>query len=263
MNHYFILKANNIERIHTVKYSGTFEDLKNIVKTAGYKIKETKSLSLNSSGGYQIKTFNGGIINWYENTGTINFQGKENIKQKLREDLAKHIEEKSQTFSPKTAFNTSNKKIFIVHGHDHVALKQLTSILNDLNLEPYILQNTGGNGLTIIEALEQGICNDFIKFGIVLLTPDDIGYAKSKGKKTAQPRARQNVIFEMGMLMNALSRKNVAILIKQELELPSDIHGIIYIPFKKHVKETLKDLSYRLCEAGFNLDAKKVSHASR
>ncbi|WP_375608414.1 MULTISPECIES: TIR domain-containing protein [unclassified Bartonella] len=244
-----------------MKYSGTVEDLKNIVKTAGYKIIEIKSLSLNSSRGYQIKTSKGGVINWYESTGKLQVQGSENIKQKLIEDLAKHIEETSTILFSKMASNTSNKKIFIVHGHDRTALKQLTSILNDFNLEPYILQNTSGNGLTIIEALEKGICSDFIKFGIVLLTPDDIGYAKSAGKKAAQPRARQNVIFEMGMLISALSRKNVAILKKQDLELPSDINGIIYLPFKEHVKETLKDLSHRLCEAGFNLDAKKVTHA--
>ncbi|WP_375700895.1 TIR domain-containing protein [Bartonella sp. AA23NXGY] len=246
-----------------MKYSGTFEDLKDIVKTAGYKIIETKSLSLNSSKGYQIKTSEGGVINWYESTGKLQVQGSENIKQKLIEDLAKHIEETSTILLSKMASNPSNKKIFIVHGHDRTALKQLTSILNDFNLEPYILQNTSGNGLTIIEALEKGICSDFIKFGIVLLTPDDIGYAKSAGKKAAQPRARQNVIFEMGMLIAALSRKNVAILKKQDLELPSDINGIIYLPFKEHVKETLKDLSHRLCEAGFNLDAKKVTTASR
>ncbi|WP_375660657.1 TIR domain-containing protein [Bartonella sp. CL71SXKL] len=244
-----------------MKYSGTVEDLKDIVKTAGYKIIEVKFLSLNSSRGYQIKTSEGGVINWYESTGTINVQGKESAVTNLEKALVKHIQETSTNPSPKTASNTlesSPKKIFIVHGHDRTALKQLTSILNDFNLEPYILQNTGGNGLTIIEALEKGICSDFIKFGIVLLTPDDIGYAKSAGKKAAQPRARQNVIFEMGMLMSALSRKNVAILKKQDLELPSDINGIIYLPFKEHVKETLKDLSHRLCEAGFNLDAKKL-----
>ncbi|WP_375649779.1 TIR domain-containing protein [Bartonella sp. MU70NMGDW] len=251
-----------------MKYSGTVEELKDIVKTAGYKIIEIKSLSLNSSRGYQIKTSEGGVINWYESTGTINVQGKESAVKNLEKALVKHIQETSTIPSSKTAPNTSNKKIFIVHGHDRTALKQLTSILNDFNLEPYILQNTGGNGLTIIEALEKGIRSDFIKFGIVLLTPDDIGYAKSAGKKAAQPRARQNVIFEMGMLMSALSRKNVAILKKQDLELPSDISGIIYLPFKEHVKETLKDLSHRLCEAGFNLDAKKldeknVTHASR
>ncbi|WP_375615812.1 TIR domain-containing protein [Bartonella sp. AP58NXGY] len=241
-----------------MRYSGTFEDLKNIICKCGYQIKETKPLSHPSPEGYQIKTYEGGTTNWFKSTGKLQVQGSANIKQKLTEDLAKHLEETSTFPSSKTASNPSNKKIFIVHGHDHIALEQLELILRRLGLEPYILKNTGGNGLTLIEILEKEACKDSIGFGIVLFTPDDIGYARSDREKKEQFRARQNVIFEMGMLMSALSRKNVAILKKQDLELPSDINGIIYLPFKEHVKETLKDLSHRLCEAGFNLDAKKL-----
>ncbi|WP_375692615.1 hypothetical protein [Bartonella sp. AP258QHHD] len=65
------------------------------------------------------------------------------------------------------------------------------------------------------------------------------------------------------MLTAALSRKNVAILKKQDLELPSDFGGLKYIPFNEHVKETLPDLIDRLCEVGYNLDAKKFATASR
>ncbi|WP_208438486.1 TIR domain-containing protein [Bartonella grahamii] len=239
-----------------MKYSGTVEDLKDIVKTAGYKITEVKFLSLNSSRGYQIKTSEGGVINWYESTGTLNVQGKESAMKNLEKALVKHIQETSTIPSSKTAPNTSNKKIFIVHGHDRTALKQLTSILNDFNLEPYILQNTGGNGLTIIEALEKGIRSDFIKFGIVLLTPDDIGYAKSAGKKAAQPRARQNVIFEMGMLAAALPLERIAILKKEGIEMLSDVNGVYYLSFKEHVNETFLKLIKRLKKAdlSFNTD---------
>ncbi|WP_375655765.1 TIR domain-containing protein [Bartonella sp. MR63HLJHH] len=214
-----------------MKYSGTFEDLKDIVKTAGYKIIEIKSLSLNSSKGYQIKTSEGGVINWYESTGTINVQGKENIKQKLIEDLAKHLEETSTIPSSKTAPNTSNKKIFIVHGHDRYALKELELILLKLGLEPYILQNTSGNGLTIIQTLKKEICDSSIGFGIVLLTHDDMGYAISQGAEKVQPRARQNVIFEMGMLAAALPLERIAILQKEGIEMLSDVGGVYYLSF--------------------------------
>ncbi|WP_375613202.1 TIR domain-containing protein [Bartonella sp. AP153HLJHH] len=246
-----------------MKYSGTFEDLKDIVKTAGYKIIETKFLSLNSSKGYQIKTSEGGVINWYESTGTINVQGKENIKQKLIEDLAKHIEETSTIPSSKTAPNPSNKKIFIVHGHDHIALEQLELILRRLGLEPYILQNTSGNGLPIIQTLKKEICDSSISFGIVLLTHDDMGYAISQGAEKIQPRARQNVIFEMGMLAATLPLERIAILQKEGIEMLSDVGGVYYLSFKEHVKETLPDLIDRLCEADYNLDAKKFTTASR
>ena len=61
-----------------------------------------------------------------------------------------------------------------------------------------MLANTSGNGMTIIEALEEEIVKDSddkCKFGIVLLTPDDIGYSKKDGEKGAEPRARQKCCF--------------------------------------------------------------------
>lgn len=139
-----------------MKYSGTFEDLENIVKTAGIKIKESKSLSLNSSGGYQIRTSNGGIINWYGSTGTLQIQGKDLAAKKLKEDLTPYLRETSTTPSPialsnipKTSSNISespSKKIFIAHGHDHTALEQLETLDDDAYLagaKDYIQNNLG------------------------------------------------------------------------------------------------------------------------
>ena len=81
--------------------------------------------------------------------------------------------------------------------------------------------------LTIIEALEREIVEPHIRarFGIVLLTPDDMGNAQKDGELHRQPRARQNVVLEMGMVLAALGRSNVAILRKGHLETPSDAQG--------------------------------------
>uniref|UniRef100_UPI0035CF5889 TIR domain-containing protein n=1 Tax=Bartonella sp. AC66GZZY TaxID=3243458 RepID=UPI0035CF5889 len=152
--------------------------------------------------------------------------------------MTQYLEETPTIPSPQIASNipqAPSPKIFIVH--DHVALELVRLVLYDLGLDPYILPID--NGLTIIEALEKEICETTrsTKFGIVLLTPDDMGYVKTAGAETAQPRARQNVILEMGMLISALTRKNVAILRKKDVEIPSDAQGIIYIPFNDHVKE--------------------------
>ncbi|WP_375667347.1 TIR domain-containing protein [Bartonella sp. AC130YNZD] len=244
-----------------MQYRGTLEDLKNIICKAGYQIIESKLLKHDSPEIYQIKTYEGGIINWYKSTGKLQVQGTENIKQKLIEDLAKHLEETSAIPSSKTASNTSNKKIFIVHGHDCYALTELENALLKLDLEPYILQNTSGNGLTIIQTLKKEACKDSIKFGIVLLTHDDMGYAISQDEEKIQPRARQNVIFEMGMLTAALSRKNVAILKKQDLELPSDVGGVYYLSFKEQVKEIFPKLIKRLQEADFSFNINEITHA--
>ena len=91
-------------------------------------------------------------------------------------------------------------------------------------------------------------------FGIVLLTPDDMGYLKDEKPEDAKPRARQNVILEMGMLLSSLTRKRCAILQKGFVEQPSNMGGIVYIPFNDHVREAVPKLVQRLQEAGFNPD---------
>ena len=130
--------------------------------------------------------------------------------------------------------------IFIVHGHDQSDLNKLTVFLKRLDLTPIILAESDGAGMTIIEALESdelGIGN--ADFGIVLLTDDDFGYSKRDGIGKTSPRARQNVIFEMGMLMVKLTRRNVAMLVKSNVELPSDTKGIIYHEYKTDLIEDL------------------------
>ena len=76
------------------------------------------------------------------------------------------------------------------------------------------------------------------------------------------PRARQNVVKEMGMLIAAFGRPNVAMLKKGHVEVPSDASGIIYIPFNRHIRETVPKLCDRLREAGFELDPDDIIRAS-
>ncbi len=128
----------------------------------------------------------------------------------------------------------------MVHGRDTNARDQLELILRRLGLEPFVLQVTGGGGDTLIEALERMIGKTGqSSFGIVLATPDDMGYLKGEGSTEAKARARQNVIMEMGMLLASLTRKRCAILTKGYIELPSNMGGVITIPFNDHVRETV------------------------
>ncbi len=66
----------------------------------------------------------------------------------------------------------------------------------------------------------------------------------------------------MGMLIAAIGRPNVAILKKGHIEVPSDAHGILYIPFNDHVKETTPKLADRLRAAGFVLNPEAITNAS-
>lgn len=197
-----------------------------------------------------------GGMNWSSTKGTLWFDGPAAHKSAL-------IAAVEAALGAGVARVDDNRTIFVVHGHDGEAREQLELVLHRLGLKPFVLQNTDGGGLTIIEKLEHMIGkNAASSFGIVLLTPDDVGYSKSDGDAQAKPRARQNVILEMGMLLASLTRERVAILQKGFIEHPSDVAGIIYIPFNNHVREAVPKLVGRLQAVGIHLDPAKIAEAS-
>ncbi len=101
-------------------------------------------------------------------------------------------------------------RVFIAYGHDADALDELELILHRLQIQPIILQNIPATGDTIIEKLETLTAADF---ACVLLTPDDEGHPCGRSEEK-QPRARQNVVLELGMVLAKLGRKRVVILLE-------------------------------------------------
>lgn len=192
--------------------------------------------------GRQFRLLNGCIINAYNND-RIQYQGKntEDIKRILGTQI--HV-------------SSGNNKVFVVYGHDDIAKTQLEAILRRWDLEPIILDQVSSNGATIIEKLEE--YSSDVKYAIVLATPDDEG--KSCEEINYKKRVRQNVVLELGMFLAKLGRKHVAILLKEdkEFEKPSDISGLVYIPFKDKVDECIVSLVKELASCGFNIDNTKL-----
>jgi CheY-like chemotaxis protein len=126
---------------------------------------------------------------------------------------------------------------FIVHGHaeaEKLALKNY--IQNTLHLpEPIILHELPNLGRTVIEKFEDYAAASALVF--VLLTPDDVG-APIAALDDAKRRARQNVVFEMGYFLGILGRQTgrVLLLYSGDLELPSDLSGVIYIDISTGVE---------------------------
>jgi predicted nucleotide-binding protein len=240
------------------RFKGSIDDLKIRLELAGLAGKwadEGKSK-------YSFRSEDGGILNFWSSTGTIQLQGKEDAKAELEAAIfgAAPIAERVVAAVPPR----DNRQIFIVHGHDSEARDQLELALRRLGLEPFVLMNTSGGGKTIIEALEGKIGRDYSSdFGIVLMTPDDVGYAKKDGPDRAEPRARQNVVLETGMLLSSLTRERIAIVVKGHVEIPSDLQGIIRFNYNDHVREIIPKLCQRLKEADFNLDPGQIAAASQ
>lgn len=148
---------------------------------------------------------------------------------------------------PESKSKVKNKKIFIVHGRDNSAKTAVKELLRDWGLEPTILHEKPNKGRTIIEKFED---YSDVSYAIVILTPDDKGRSKDVNK--LNNRARQNVVFELGFFYGKLGRDRVACLYKNGVELPSDIKGIVYIPFDKDLqRDVSEELRKELRAAGF------------
>jgi len=147
-------------------------------------------------------------------------------------------------------------KIFIVHGHDEAMRESVARAVTKLNLEPIILHEKPSKGRTIIEKFSE---YGDVGFSVVLLSPDDVGCSKGGSPEGLRPRARQNVIFELGYFLGRLGREHVLALYRQEpeFELPSDYSGVLFVPYDSGGRWQF-DLVKELKSAGYEVDANKL-----
>ena len=148
----------------------------------------------------------------------------------------------------------NGNEVFIVHGHDRTVKSEVARFVENLGLETIILDEKPGGGLTIIEKFERYASN--AGFSIVLLTPDDVGAPKDK-QNDLKPRARQNVIFEIGYFFRALGRGRVCAMSKEEVEFPSDLNGVSYVFLDSNSGWKLK-LFQEMQGAGLPVDSDKL-----
>jgi predicted nucleotide-binding protein len=87
------------------------------------------------------------------------------------------------------------------------------------------------------------------------LTPDDVGGEDKEGIKTndLKPRARQNVILELGYFVGRLARDRVCCLYKGGVEIPSDFYGVLYLEYMTNVGERYHDIREELHSAGYEI----------
>ena len=170
----------------------------------------------------------------------------------LREDLAdhEHAAKPENSDVADKGQRALSRKVFIVHGHDEGAREMVARFLERLGFQSIILHEQANRGGTVMEKIET---HGDVGFAVVLLTPDDEGCAKGG---TPEPRARQNVLLELGYFLGRLGRDKVCALKRGSVEIPSDFAGVVWESMDSN--DWKQALGRELQAAGHEIDWNKV-----
>jgi predicted nucleotide-binding protein len=156
------------------------------------------------------------------------FEGRGYIERHRLEALAKEIDyifEVRANSNPGGSLSRDMPPaVFITHGRNQVWREVQAFIEKDVGLDTVELEQQPNRGRTIIQKLndEAEQCG----FGVIIMTAEDEA-------AFGPPRARENVIHEIGFLQGRLGLDRICILHEEGTNVPSNISGIVYIPFPK------------------------------
>lgn len=192
------------------------------------------------------------IIHRNEDSGT-NVDRAATLLNSWIEEVEEDWPEAGQASDGSNAEIRNSNRVFVIHGHDEAARETVARFLEKLKLQPVILHEQANKGRTIIEKFED---HADVGFAVVLLTPDDVGGLRDE-QTDLKPRARQNVILELGFFLGKLDREKVCALKKHGVETPSDYDGVAYTDLDDAGAWKL-ELVRELKAAGFSVDANRA-----
>ena len=168
-------------------------------------------------------------------------------KEKLDPDSSSFSQE---SYKPHVPEAIEVGKVFIVHGKNHTLRDKIDLYLTkNLGLDTVVMEAGPHGGRTLPEKFEELARS--CAFAVFILSADD--HLVDKATENDIHRARQNVILEVGFFWGALGRKGkVAFLVEShpDMELPSDIQGIGWIPITNDLAQTKLRLESELRTAG-------------
>ena len=179
-------------------------------------------------------------------------KAEKSMQQKLKEMRQwQHEDMLLANISQRTLMTKTKeyKKVFIVHGHDNALKQEVARMVEKQGLETIILSEQANRGKTIIEKFEE---HSDVGAAICLFTGDD--YGKAKDATSENLRARQNVVFEAGYFMGKLGRGNVILIASPDIEIPSDLQGVVYTNKDMWQTDVLRELK----AIGYNVDFNKL-----
>jgi predicted nucleotide-binding protein len=149
------------------------------------------------------------------------------------------LQRKGRHAHKKSARQISTRlRVFVTHGHNDSLRTQVVDLLDRVDLDPVVLQDQANAGKTVIEKFEQYAQ---VAAAVVILSADDLG---GKVGEDPKPRARQNVLLELGYFLGKLGRDRLVVLHDGAAEVPSDLSGLLTVRCSQDWKlPLLKELS--------------------
>jgi predicted nucleotide-binding protein len=150
-------------------------------------------------------------------------------------------------------------QVFLVHGSDERWRQAVAGLLERAGPHEVTTFNEwpSGRGALVAQFEQQTAAPSF---AVVLLTADDVGAPRldSDQEPYFSARARQGVVFAMGVLVAALTPHRVCALYEDGVESPCDLDGIAYIRLDQAGTWRSK-LLLQLRTAGFDYDLNKLA----
>jgi predicted nucleotide-binding protein len=183
--------------------------------------------------------------------------------QLLGAELAQHAQpappaEREPHEAPATA---RARDVYLAHGRDEKWKQAVEHLLEQAGEHEIKIVNRRANERArLTEELREDAPGSH--YAVVLLTADDVGGARleSDTEPYFSTRAHQEVVFEMGFLVAALSPGRVCVLYEDGVELPCDLDGVLHVRLDLAGTWQPK-LLLHLRRAGFDYDMNKLAAA--
>lgn len=134
--------------------------------------------------------------------------------------------------------DSSSPRVFITHGGADDWREVQAYIERDIKIPTLELAQQPNLGRTVLQKLEQEAAR--CTSAVIVMTGEDMD---AEGNL----RARENVLHEIGFLQAKYGLSAVCLLHEEGTSIPSNIHGLVYIPFPKGcVKATFGALTREL-----------------
>jgi predicted nucleotide-binding protein len=154
------------------------------------------------------------------------FYAREQLERLLRDiDQVHEIRANSELSQPTGAATAKEiRRTFISHGRSYDWREVQAYIEKDIGLSTLELAQEANAGQTIIEKLESNAsgCDS----AVIVMTGDDIN-------ADGQARARENVMHEVGFFQAKYGRARVCLLHEEAVNIPTNLSGVVYVPFPK------------------------------